>query len=192
MPRGINTAVAAGLGVISMLWTWPASANVTVIGGGFAEDCFKYAKAVSTYGGPRVDAIHLCTLALDQEPLDIHDRASTYVNRGVLYLAASKYVDALRDFNSALEVEPGLGEALVNRGAALIGQGHDTDAIADISRGLTFNPVEPEKAYFNRAIAEERLNDLKAAYYDYRKALELKPSWTMPQTELTRFTVVEK
>ena len=33
------------------------------------------------------------------------------------------------------------------------------------------------------------LDDLKAAYFDYKKAVELKPDWDMPQKELARFTV---
>ncbi len=123
--------------------------------------------------------------------LDAHDLASTYVNRGVLQLATAHYAEAIKDFDSAIAIEPGLGEAFVNRGAALIGQGMDADGIAQIDHGLSFNPTEPEKAYFNRAVAEEQLNDLNGAYKDYRRALELKPGWNMAQTELARFTVVQ-
>ena len=71
----------------------------------------------------------------------------------------------------------------------MIGQGHDADGIAEIDRGLALNPMEPEKAYFNRAIAEERLGDLKSAYADYRKAQTLKPDWPLPANELARFKV---
>ncbi len=74
-------------------------------------------------------------------------------------------------------------------GAALIGQGRFAEGVAEIDKGLALNPTEPEKAYFNRAVAEERLGDLKSAYNDYRKAQELKPDWPLPQTELARFRV---
>ena len=141
---------------------------------------------------PSLDAVKTCTLAIENEVLSSHDLAATYVNRGVLYLGAQDYGSATRDFNSALGIEPNLAEAFVNRGAALIGQGQDAQGVVEIDRGLALHPSEPEKAYFNRALAKERLNDLKGAYYDYKKAEELKPGWAMPEAELTRFKVVEQ
>ena len=192
MQRGLTTAVAAGLSFIAMLWAGQALGNTTVIGGGLAEDCSNSAKAVSSNQPAAAEAIHLCTLALETEVLETHDLASTYVNRGVLHLAVAEYGDALKDFDAAIGIEPQLGEAFVNRGAALIGQGHDAAGIAEIDRGLAFKPSEPEKAYFNRALAKERLNDLKGAYYDYRRAVELKPGWVMAEAELARFTVVAR
>ena len=61
--------------------------------------------------------------------------------------------------------------------------------LTEIDRGLSMNPEEPEKAYFNRALANEGLDDMKAAYLDYMKALELAPNWDAPRHELSRFTV---
>lgn len=60
---------------------------------------------------------------------------------------------------------------------------------AEIDKGLTLAPEEPEKAYYNRGLAHEGLADLKAAYFDYRRAAELKPDWPIPQRELGRFSV---
>jgi tetratricopeptide (TPR) repeat protein len=185
-------AAAAALSMALISWGRPARADTTVIGGGFAQECSESAKLAAINRPAHADAITECTLALDNEVLTTHDLASTHVNRGVLYLAVAQYSDALRDFDEALRIEPQLGEALVNRGAALIGQGHDADGIAEINKGLAFNPAQPEKAYFNRAVAEERLNDLKAAYFDYKKASELKPDWDMPKAELARFSVTVK
>ena len=48
---------------------------------------------------------------------------------------------------------------------------------------------EPAKAYFNRAMAHEGMDDLKSAYLDYRKAEEIQPEWDAPRKELDRFTV---
>ena len=61
--------------------------------------------------------------------------------------------------------------------------------LEDINRALDLGVEEPEKAYFNRALAHEGLDDMKAAYLDYQKALELKPEWEPPKRELARFTV---
>ena len=192
MDRRVIAAVAAGVGLISAAWAGVSRADTTVIGGGLAEECSRSAKAVSIDEPPGHDAIHVCTLALEEEVLGLHDLASTYVNRGVLYLAMARYDEALRDFDAALAVEPRLGEAMVNRGGALIGMGRDAQGIAEIDRGLALHPGEPEKAYFNRALAEERLNDLKGAYFDYKRALELRPGWRQAEAELARFTVVQR
>ena len=193
MNRCVVAAVAAAvLGLVSIGWANASRADVTVIGGGFAEECSTSAKAVSGNHPPGAEALQHCSLAIDTEVLDPRDLASTYVNRGVLYLAIADYQAAIKDFDSALSVEPRLGEAMVNRGAALIGQGRDADGVAEIDRGLALSPSEPEKAYYNRALAEERLNDLKSAYFDYKRALELKPDWAMAKAELARFTVTER
>lgn len=186
-----SLAAAAAL-TLGLAWTGAAQANVTILGGGMAAACSKSAKAVSLDRPPLAEALHVCTLALTQELLDTHDMAGTYVNRGVIYLSQGKFADAQRDFDAAARIEPGLGEAYVNRGAALIAQGMDAAGIADIDKGLALETEEPEKAYYNRAIAKERLNDIKGAYFDYRKALELKPDWSLPQVELARFTVSEQ
>jgi tetratricopeptide (TPR) repeat protein len=170
----------------------PALADTTVIGNGFAADCSQAAKAASASVPPGNEAIRECDLAIENEVLSPHDLAATHVNRGVLYLATQNFATAKRDFDEAIRIEPGLGEAYVNRGAALIGMGQYRDGIADIDRGLALNPGEPEKAWFNRALAEERLDDLKDAYADYQKALELKPDWPLAKAELARFHVVQK
>ena len=178
-------AIAAAAG----LWASAALADVTIIGNGLAADCSASARSVAGNGPSRAEAVQQCTLALQNEALTPHETAATYVNRGVLRLASRDFASARADFDAALRVEPNLAEALTNRGAALIGQGQAAQAISEINRGLQLGAMEPEKAYFNRAIAEERLGDLKSAYYDYRKALDLKPDWPLPKTELARFHV---
>jgi tetratricopeptide (TPR) repeat protein len=192
MTGRVIAAAAAGLATALITWPCVSRADVTVIGGGYAADCSKDAKAVSANRPDGQDSIHECTLALENELLSAHDLASTYVNRGVIYISMAQYELAIRDFDAAQGVEPQLPEAFINRGAALIGEGRNTDGIAEINKGLALSPSEPEKAYFNRALAEERLNDLKSAYFDYKKALELKPDWTMAKDEISRFTVVQK
>lgn len=162
-----------------------ARAAVTVLGGGLAHACSVAALA----GEADAHALDVCTGAIEGEPLDAAALAGTYVNRGVVLLRRRAFEPALKDFDLAVHIAPRLGEAYVNRGAALIGQHRYADGIVDINRGLALGPEEPEKAYFNRALAYEGLDDEKRAYFDYRKAVELKPDWMAPQQELLRFTV---
>ena len=184
--------IAFAAAAVAWLLAGAALADVTVIGNGLAAECSAAARSVAGNGPARTEAVQECTLALQNESLTPHEVAATYVNRGVLRLASRDFGKARTDFDAALRMEPNLAEAITNRGAAMIGQGSFAPGIAEIDRGLALNPMEPEKAYFNRAIAEERLGDLKSAYYDYRKALDLKPDWSLPKTELARFSVTPR
>lgn len=192
MPSKLFVLAIMGVLAGAGLQAGQARAEVTVIGNGLAAECSSAAKSMSMNVHVRAEALQICTLALDNEPLSLHEAAATFVNRGVLYLGARDYAHAIQDFDQALRMEPALPEAHANRGAALIGEGQDAAGVVELNRGLALNTTEPEKAYFNRAVAEERLGDVRAAYFDYRRALELKPDWTLPKDELTRFHVVQK
>jgi tetratricopeptide (TPR) repeat protein len=172
-------------GIAAFAAAGSAQAAVTVIGGGLAQACSK--AAIGGESDPKFQ--ELCTLALETEYLNARDRAGTYVNRGVLKLRRAAYPDASRDFNLALKLKPDLGEAYVNRGAAAIGQKRYAESLPDINRGLELGVDEPAKAYYNRALAYEGLEDAKSAYFDYQKAVEIKPEWAAPREQLTRFSV---
>src|SRR5437764_9463793 len=95
-----------------------ARASVTVIGGGLAEACSKAALA----GKTEVTFERICTQALETEMLSARDRAGTFVNRGVLKLRRLNFLAATKDFDAAVNLQPKMGEAYVNRGAAAIGE----------------------------------------------------------------------
>jgi tetratricopeptide (TPR) repeat protein len=134
-------------------------------------------------------ALSDCTRALTDEVLNTRDRAATYVNRGVIYMLRGDYRSALTDFDQAVGLNAGLGEALVDRGIARIALGSVPEGITDIDRGLALGLSTPEQAYYHRALAREQLNDARGAYLDYRRAAELKPDWATPRREMARFTV---
>lgn len=184
MQRLILCAAAlAGLAVAG-----PTRASVTVIGGGQAEACSKAAlagKSEFRFEAP-------CTKSLEEEQLSPRDRAGTYVNRGVLRMRRSNWQAATKDFNQAVHIKPDLGEAYINRGAASIGEHRYADGLTDLNKGIALGTEEPAKAYYNRALAYEGLEDVKAAYFDYQKAVELSPEWTAPKEQLIRFHVGRK
>ena len=179
--------VAAGLAV-ALLAPQSALAASTVFGGGMAEACSKAA----VRGEADAQFEKVCTESLQTEFLDTKDRAGTFVNRGVLRLRRARYDDATKDFNDAVRLFPELGEAYVNRGAASVGKRQFADALVDINKAIELGVDEPAKAYYNRALAYEGLDDLKAAYQDYQKALEINPAWDAPKKELARFSVSQR
>jgi tetratricopeptide (TPR) repeat protein len=179
---GVAAVAVAGIGVMG---AGSARAAVTVYGSGFAEQCFHAARD----GGDLYGGIADCNQALIEDQLQGRDLAGTYVNRGVLRMAVNQYGAAESDFEKSIGIDPNLGEAWVNLGALKIANHQFVDGIADIDKGLALGPQEPEKAYYNRALADEAMDNETAAYYDYTKASQLKPNWAPPKTELTRFTV---
>jgi len=181
----------------------PAAAQsaTTVLGGGMAQACSMAAMTAvraAEFKRSRMripipaDALIACDRALQTETLTTRDLAATYVNRGVLLMGRTSYAQALSDYERAVRIKPKLAEAHANRGAALVGLSRNQEGIDAITLGLALQTEEPEKSYYNRAIARERLDDLKGAYLDYLKASELKPDWEDPQLQITRFTLTPK
>ncbi len=179
------TVLAVSLAAASLAATPSAQAAVTVLGDQLGYECSVLALA----GYADDKAIETCTQALPSSGLSVRDRAGTYVNRGVIQLRRKAYRNAHADFDAAIALDPTLGEAVVNRGAAFVAQRRFAEGIAEITRGLALGANEPEKAYYNRALAHEQLGDFKAAYLDYQAALKLKPGWSDPERSLTRFVV---
>jgi tetratricopeptide (TPR) repeat protein len=179
----------AGFVIAAAVYALPpgqsANAAVTVLGPGPAQQCFQIAE----FGGDIHEGIQLCTFALNTT-LSTVDRAATFVNRGVLHLSLHDNEQALTDINSGLAIAPDLGDGYVDRGAASIALGRYDEALADINKGIALGPHRPEIAYYDRAIIYEHNGDIRAAYYDYKKALELSPGFEAAATELKRFRVV--
>lgn len=184
--RGVMAALAGvGAGVIALALAGPGHAAVAVVGGGAAQACSEAAFK----GRPDWRAEEVCTNAIDNEPMSAKDQAGTYVNRGVLRLRAGAYGKAEADFDAAERINPKLGEVHVNRGVLYMAEERFSDAVVEINRGLELGVEEPAKAYYNRALAYEGLNDAAAAYEDYRKAQALAPNWSAPTRMLARFQV---
>ena len=64
------------------------------------------------------------------------------------------------------------------------------DALHDIDKGLGLGAKKPEIAYYDRAIADEALGDIRGAYEDYKKAVEIDPTFTLASDQLARFKVI--
>jgi len=148
-----------------------------------ALDCYKAAE----YGHGTDTTI--CDRALD-EPMINRDRAATYVNRSVLRLRANNADAALADCDTSIRINSQLGEAFVNRGAALMSLGRPAEAIESLSHGIALGVVKMHYAYYDRAMAREDSGDLKGAYEDYQHALAADPSFTLAADQLRRFKVV--
>jgi len=198
MKKSMKFALAASLNIALLAGGTASQAAVAVLGGGMAESCYKAARnSVAApdqrvdFTGTRVgmDPIQMCTLALRSEALGTRGRAGTYTNRGVLLFVDNSFEAALSSFDKAINLDDDIAEAHINRGASLVAMQRWAEGLEALTVGLKMNPNEAEKAYYNRAIANEELGNVREAYLDYRKAAELKPEWEQPRIQLTRFTV---
>lgn len=180
-------ALLAAAASLVMAAATPAAASVMVVGNDIAVDCSRAAFA----GRSDYKSIETCTRALLEDRLDRRDRAGTLVNRGIMLTRAKDYAAARADLDRAVELEPTLGEAFVNRGVVMMADSNYSQALVEIDRGLTLGVDEPAKAYYNRALVHESLDDARAAWLDYRKAQELAPEWEAPRRQLTRFSVAK-
>lgn len=182
MPRPLAWLAVPAL----LLSAVPATAAVSILGGGFGRDCYMAAELKRETRA----SLAVCGRALEVEALNRRDRAATHVNRGIIHMHARDLERAVADYEAAIRLEPKLAEAHVNLGIALLHiGGRDREAVAALTRGLEMNPSRPEVAFYSRAVANELLGNVRAAYEDYQAAAAAKPEWTEPVEQLKRFSV---
>jgi len=165
----------------------PASAAVTVLGANSARLCFEAADSPMM---PQSREMQFCDEALRNQTLTRYEIVASHVNRGILRLRRNQVDDAIADFDSAIAIDPEQPEAYLNKGAALIRRQNPEGALTLFTVALERNTSRPALAHYGRAVANEALGNLPAAYRDYRRASELDPGWNEPRVELTRFRVV--
>ena len=164
----------------------PACAQaMTVFGGGsYAQECYMTAAVAARLHFAGRGDLKSCNMALQNASLSQHDLAATYVNRGVIYMAMTRYDDAASDYAKAVALEPRSGVVYVNRGnLSFIGKDYRS-AVADYSKAISLGVSADHIAYYNRGMAYEHLGDLALAERDYRRAIKLSPQWPKPRARL--------
>jgi tetratricopeptide (TPR) repeat protein len=165
-----------------------ANAAITVLGSSQAHDCYVAAE----FGMAPEDGIAICNTALNGAAMSIDDEAATYVNRGILKSRDDDPHGALDDYNRGLSLDARLGEGYVDRGATLIVLKNYSAALADINKGIAIGAKRPEIAYYDRAIVDEALGNIRGAYEDYHEAVRLQPDFPLAVQALTRFKVIRR
>ena len=190
MIRSVFVVVAvSGLAVSGAAASGAQAPPVPVPAIGYASGCFD---AAATHL-PLRPALRMCDNALGDSGLSIADRAATLVNRGIVLMEWGQPAAAIADFDTAIGLRPEIAEAYVNKGIALLRIGNrDDEAVASLSQGIARNPLRPEIAYYQRAVANEALGRAREAYEDYSRAAALAPEWLDPAEQLQRFQTVRK
>lgn len=174
------------LGVLVATVSMPAFAAVQVIGSNDARLCFE---AAESERNPTPEQLRWCDDALRVATLTTYEIVATHVNRGILHLRRGSIDTAISDFDMAMALDPDQPEAYLNKGAALIRREQPDQAVGLFTVALERNTSRPEVAHYGRAVANEALGNVRAAYNDYRRASELAPRWREPRLDLARFRV---
>jgi tetratricopeptide (TPR) repeat protein len=173
---------AAGMAALA---TGTNAQTIVSRGVGLSHDCYIYAKA----GTDPHSGVETCNQSLKHEVLTIKDQAATYDNRGVMLDALGRIDEAADDFNTAMRLDPKLGDPYINLGSMLIKKQQYEAALEHINKGLDLGMSFPHVGYYDRAIAEQMMGRYKEAYYDYKKVLELVPDYQAATERLKDFTV---
>jgi tetratricopeptide (TPR) repeat protein len=190
MFRNISVALSA-LGM-AILMSPGAHAAVMVLGNSTGQSCYEAAEFGSDTRTDTKDGIAACTEALDQVALPRKDRAATLVNRGILYSRDDNPEAAIADYDKGLAINASLAEGYVDRGAALIVLKRYDEALQAINKGIELGSNRLQIAYYDRAIVQEALGNVRAAYEDYKMAVQIEPDFALATAQLSRFKVVRR
>jgi tetratricopeptide (TPR) repeat protein len=184
-----NTLFAAAAGLAACGLAAPAEASIVVLGNSDARLCYE---AADRPAYPTVLDVRRCDDALQVNSLSAYEIVATHVNRGILRLRRGNADLAIADFDRAIALDPNQPEAYLNKGAALLRRENAGEAMGLFTIALERNTTRPALAHYGRAIANETLGNLTAAYRDYTEASRIDPNWREPRAELARFRVVER
>ena len=159
--------------------------SMTVLGGdSYARECYVAASVAARSHFSTREGINNCTHALQYGKLSLRDLLATHVNRGILYMGQKEFDRAAKDYETAVGLNPPTGEVFVNRGNLSFLVNAYSEAINEYTRALELGLENDHIAYYNRAMAYERVRNFDGAAADYRRAIELQPEWYMPQARL--------
>lgn len=101
------------------------------------------------------------------------DIAKQYNMRGISNYENKK--QALKDFSSAIRIDPNLPEAYSNRGNVFCSFNKFESGIKDYNKAISINP-NIAMYFFNRGIAYYHIGQFENAIFDFTQALRLEPT----------------
>lgn len=101
--------------------------------------------------------------------------AGALTSAGVTHLQMRQYERAIRDFDRALALQPGLVVAWRQRGIAYRGKGDYERALADFDQAILLAPSDA-RLYTERGLTFELLGDYTRAIREFDRAISFKPN----------------
>jgi tetratricopeptide (TPR) repeat protein len=106
----------------------------------------------------------------------IESKTAIHYFKGVAHSLNGQRDEAIAEYDKAIELNPKLAMAYVNRGFAYDGKGLYDQAISDYTKAIELNPGFAG-TYFNRGRAYLSKGQYDRAISDYSKAVELNPNF---------------
>ena len=137
----------------------------------------------SSFAIPAMTLVNLFANVVEAEPFAEWQkrpqvRAYIEIRQGETELQQGNHQESLACFDTALELNPNLADAYLNRAAVNLLLGHYKEAITDSDNTLRLNP-DLVLAYINRATAKTFLDKAEDAIDDYNAVLELNPDFAI-------------
>ena len=116
-------------------------------------------------------AITNYNMAIAEKPSAVY-----YLNRGNANQAAANYTSALKDYSTAISLNPNQADAYANRGNLYLNSEKSDLALADYDRALNLGNVQGlpvATVYFYRGLSHLAVENSTAAMNDFNRAISL-------------------
>ncbi len=97
------------------------------------------------------------------------------LKKGVGFAEKGKYVDAIKEFDKAIEINPNNANAFFIRGFTYFHKGDSNKALIDFNKAIELKPDYAD-AYNGRGVVYANKGMLERAIADFNKALEINPN----------------
>lgn len=163
-PNTLHSLAAAAVAVLTLAGslTFAERTHADTATSDPATDCFSEDNARRISG---------CTALLDSgKPLSIGERALAHALRALAFSLQSRFEEALRDYDVAIELRPEFDVALNNRAWALFKSGRHREGMVDVQKALSIAPWSAH-AFDTRAHIHQVEGRTQEALSDYLLAM---------------------
>lgn len=124
-------------------------------------------------------------VALLQQALKKGEAQPSYLYSQIAWakMKAGKLDEALKDFDTAIELEPANAHYISERAVCKHLMGKNSLALFDLDYALKLEPENPYR-YSSRAYVRDSIGDTEGAIQDYLKAIELDPDDSIAHNNL--------
>ena len=105
------------------------------------------------------------------------NKSRPYNGLGVAYDEQGNFIQALSNFNKAIDLNPNYAQAYNGRGNVYSKQGHFVQALFDYDKAIEIDPNYAD-VYYNRGIFYDKQGDFTQALSNYNKAIEINSDYT--------------
>lgn len=130
--------------------------------------------------GKYADAISLLQQALKK---GVAKSSYLYSQIAWAKMKSGKLKDALKDFDTAIELEPANAHFISERAVCKHLMGKNSSALLDLDYALKLEPENPYR-YSSRAYVRDSIGDTEGAIQDYLKAIKLDPEDSIAHNNL--------